>query len=185
MWASSKRYVIKEEFLRLLRKRCSEAEVGDGERDGIVRFGKQGLVALVNSTRYVDKELGVNKREQGVNELIVAIAEGLDAEKLLGWLYTIANNESVWASIADKLNSIFHRTYNSVWDVIGHLKNLVNRPDRPPRRPQSIKNSEKMAKDKRPSTFNDNKQQRYASNSVQSAKKVDKNLFGYCDCNTS
>ncbi|CAF4638233.1 unnamed protein product, partial [Rotaria sp. Silwood2] len=51
MWANSKRYVVKEEFLRLLRKRCSEDEAGDGERDGIVRFGKQGLVALVNSTR--------------------------------------------------------------------------------------------------------------------------------------
>ncbi|CAF5033151.1 unnamed protein product [Rotaria sp. Silwood1] len=51
MWANSKRYVVKEEFLRLLRKHCSEDEAGDGERDGIVRFGKQGLVALVNSTR--------------------------------------------------------------------------------------------------------------------------------------
>lgn len=137
MWANSKRYVVKKELMDIFSQYESSSSDNAGLND-VVRFGKSGLVALVNSTRYVDKELGIDKCEQGVNELIIAVAEGLEDEKLLGWLYTIANNESVWTSMREKLNSICSRMYNSVWEYISYPKTSLNKLGRTGRPQQSI-----------------------------------------------
>ena len=77
--------------------------------DNIKYYGDVALCTAVNSIVYEDRDLAVRKEVEGINELIFGILRSLkDDEKAVGWCYTIADNDSFWSMMQEKLIEFFH-----------------------------------------------------------------------------
>jgi hypothetical protein len=61
------------------------------------------LCTAVNSLVYEDRELGVRKDVEGINELIFGILTSLKDDKVAAWCYTIADNESFWSTMQARI----------------------------------------------------------------------------------
>ncbi|CAF4468603.1 unnamed protein product, partial [Didymodactylos carnosus] len=118
MWISTNRYNIRDDFNKILSKYLKQTK----EEDGITYYGdNNALVAMVNSEKYIDNELGVDEKICGINELIYGIITSLKDDKGLGWLYTISNNESFWITKKSKVANLFNKTVDDVWSLISDI----------------------------------------------------------------
>lgn len=73
------------------------------EENGIKYYGDIALCTSVNSIPYEDQELNVRKDVEGINELIFGILTSLKEDKVVGWCYTIADNQSFWSMMEERL----------------------------------------------------------------------------------
>jgi GTPase SAR1 family protein len=73
------------------------------DENNIKYYGNIALCTSVNSIIYEDKEMGIRKNVEGINELLFAITTSLKDDKLVAWCYTIADNESFWSTMGNKL----------------------------------------------------------------------------------
>lgn len=71
-------------------------------------YGNIGLCTSVNSIVYEDRDLGVRKDVEGVNELIFAITASLRHDKVVAWCYAIADNQSFWSMMRDNIIKLFN-----------------------------------------------------------------------------
>ncbi|CAF4658387.1 unnamed protein product [Rotaria sp. Silwood1] len=78
------------------------------EEANIKYYGNVALCTSVNSIIYEDMDYGVRKDVEGINELIFAIITSLKDDKLVAWCYTIAENESFWLTMRDKVVELFN-----------------------------------------------------------------------------
>ncbi|CAF1682601.1 unnamed protein product, partial [Didymodactylos carnosus] len=77
---------------------------------------------MVNSENYMDEASGINEMACGINELIYGILSSLKDVKLLGWLYTIAENETFWLLMKNRINNLFNKTYeDTIWSLISDI----------------------------------------------------------------
>lgn len=66
-------------------------------------YGDMALCTSVNSTLYENKDFQVRKEVEGINELLFAITTSLKDDQLAAWCFTIADNQSFWSSMGEKL----------------------------------------------------------------------------------
>jgi GTPase SAR1 family protein len=77
------------------------------DENNIKYYGDVALCTAVNSILYEDRELGVRKEVEGINELIFGILTSLKDENAVGWCYTIADNESFWENMKLQLMKFY------------------------------------------------------------------------------
>jgi hypothetical protein len=77
------------------------------EENNIRYYGDVALCTAVNSIVYEDRDLGVRKEVEGINELIFGILTSLKDDKIVGWVYTIADNESFWSAMGEQVIKFF------------------------------------------------------------------------------
>jgi hypothetical protein len=73
------------------------------DENNIKYYGDVALCTAVNSIVYEDRDLRVRKEAEGINELIFGILTSLKNENVVGWCYTIADNESFWSKMQAQL----------------------------------------------------------------------------------
>lgn len=122
MWASNKRNDIIAEFKKELHIFGTEQEVFFPQTHlpkphVVTFFGKGALCTMVNSVKYVDSDIGLEKPEQGVDELIECIMELLDDTKLLGWCITVLHRRSFWEKISQKTTGFFQLRFGELQSV--------------------------------------------------------------------
>jgi hypothetical protein len=73
------------------------------DETNIKYYGDVALCTAVNSIDYEDTDFGVRKPVEGINELIFGILTSLKDDQVIGWCYTIADNQSFWETMQTKL----------------------------------------------------------------------------------
>ena len=101
--SDSKRQKVMDEFHSLLKIYNKPIH----EEDGIQYFGDIGMIAMVNSVPYVNNRLGKYKSKSGVVNLLYGIMRSLSDEKLMGWCYTLIENERFWSQMQTKIQDFF------------------------------------------------------------------------------
>ncbi|CAF1587814.1 unnamed protein product, partial [Didymodactylos carnosus] len=120
MWMSIKRSDVINDFKILLTSKENFQQTK--EEDGIIYYGDKALITMVNSENYMDEASGINEMACGINELIYGILSSLKDVKLLGWLYTIAENETFWLLMKNRINNLFNKTYeDTIWSLISDI----------------------------------------------------------------
>lgn len=76
------------------------------EKD-IKYYGDVALCTSVNSIVYDDEERNISKDVEGINELIFGILTSLKDDKIVGWIYTVADNESFWTNMKEELTKFY------------------------------------------------------------------------------
>ncbi len=91
------------------------------EENGIVYYGKIGLITMVNSIPYSNKRSGIYNPKSGVNSLIYGIMKSLNEDQLLGWCYTLMGNDGFWSQMQTEIQDFFAQkfTYGKsiLWSV--------------------------------------------------------------------
>jgi hypothetical protein len=77
------------------------------EENNIRYYGDIGLTAMVNSVPYENKRLGIYKSKSGVGSLLYGIMRSLSDEKLLGWCYTLMENDGFWTKMQTEIQEFF------------------------------------------------------------------------------
>lgn len=67
---------------------------------------------MVNSVDYVNKQLGVHKQSSGIGRLLFGIMSELHPDKLLGWCYTLLENDGFWSQMQPDIENFFAREFN-------------------------------------------------------------------------
>ncbi|CAF3512221.1 unnamed protein product [Rotaria sp. Silwood2] len=98
-----KRQRVMEEFHDLLKIFNTNIR----EEDGIRYYGDIGLIAMVNSVPYVNNRVGIYKPKSGVGTLLYGIMRSLSNEKLMGWCYTLMENEGFWTQMQTHIQEFF------------------------------------------------------------------------------
>lgn len=75
--------------------------------DGVKYYGDVALCTSVNSIVYEDFDLNVRKDVEGINQLIFGILTSLKDEKVAGWCYTVADNETFWETMKKQLTEFY------------------------------------------------------------------------------
>ncbi|CAF3760595.1 unnamed protein product [Rotaria magnacalcarata] len=86
----------------------SECQTMTYEEANVKYYDDIGLCTSVNSIFFEDRELGVRKGVEGINELIFGIIKSLKHDKLIAWCHTIADNQSFWLSMRDGIITMFN-----------------------------------------------------------------------------
>jgi GTPase SAR1 family protein len=73
------------------------------DENNIKYYGDVALCTAVNSIVYEDRDFNVRKEVEGINELIFGILTSLKNDKVVGWCYTIADNESFWSNMQEQI----------------------------------------------------------------------------------
>jgi len=73
------------------------------DEDHIKYYGDVALCTAVNSIVYEDKDMGVRKEVEGINELIFGILISLKEDQIVEWCYTVIDNESFWTTMGSKI----------------------------------------------------------------------------------
>jgi GTPase SAR1 family protein len=71
--------------------------------NNIKYYGDIALCTSVNSIVYENRDFQVRKEVEGINELLFAITTSLKNDKLAAWCFTIADNESFWSTMGQRL----------------------------------------------------------------------------------
>jgi len=91
MWSGNNRTNLINEFRKLASEHARETA-----SDGYVYYYDSSILcAMVNSERYVDEEMGIDKPAEGVDELISAITGSLNGEQLHGWYCTLMKQRTM------------------------------------------------------------------------------------------
>jgi GTPase SAR1 family protein len=77
------------------------------EENNVKYYGNIALCTSVNSIPYEDEEMGIRKGVEGLNELLFGITTSLKDDKLAAWCYTLADNESFWSTMGNRLSEFF------------------------------------------------------------------------------
>ena len=77
------------------------------EEPNMKYYGDVALCTSVNSIVYEDRELGIRKDVEGINELIFAIIKSLKDDKIVAWCHAIAENQSFWLTMRDEMIKLF------------------------------------------------------------------------------
>lgn len=101
--SSEQREIVPKEFHSLLNSRHRMTR----DDNNVQYYGDIGLCTAVNSIVYEDKIFGIRKEVEGINELIFGILTSLRDERTVGWIYTIADNESFWTNMQDQLINFY------------------------------------------------------------------------------
>jgi GTP-binding protein EngB required for normal cell division len=72
------------------------------------------LTIMVNSIPYVDKDLGIHRGQQGIDELILGIMTSLRDEKMIAWCMSIVRNRSFWTRQDHRIRSIVNK-FKKFW----------------------------------------------------------------------
>ncbi|CAF1009850.1 unnamed protein product [Adineta steineri] len=105
--SDEKRIKIMQEFDDLLKVYNTERH----EENGIIYYGKIGLIAMVNSIPYSNTRTGIYKAKCGVNSMIHGIMKSLNEEQLLGWCYTLMDNEGFWSEMNTQIRDFFAQKF--------------------------------------------------------------------------
>jgi GTPase SAR1 family protein len=100
---SEKREQLLNDFYSILSKHHSISR----DVNNIKYYGDIALCASVNSVIYENKDFQVRKEVEGINELLFAITTSLKDDKLAAWCFTIADNESFWSTMGQRLLEFF------------------------------------------------------------------------------
>ncbi|CAF0928223.1 unnamed protein product [Rotaria sordida] len=84
------------------------------DEGNIKYYGNVALCTAVNSIVYEDREFGVRKEVEGINELIFGILTSLKDDKIVGWCYTVADNQSFWVTMQSQLIKFFEISQQAV-----------------------------------------------------------------------
>ncbi|CAF1620633.1 unnamed protein product [Adineta ricciae] len=108
MWSGKNRKKVIEELKNELKIFGDEREeqfhqVGSCTTHSVTFFGNGALCTAVNTAEYIDKDLGIQKPVQGVDELIESVMTLLDNTKLLGWCLTVLQNRNYSTIISQKV----------------------------------------------------------------------------------
>jgi len=77
------------------------------DENNIKYYGDVALCTAVNSIVYEDRDFNARKEVEGINELIFGILTSLKDDKIAGWVYTVADNESFWSSMQEQIIKFF------------------------------------------------------------------------------
>ncbi|CAF0884472.1 unnamed protein product [Rotaria sordida] len=77
------------------------------EENGIYYYGNIGLAAMVNSVEYINRRLDVEKPKSGIGTLLFGIMKSLNSDKLLGWCYTLMENDGFWSQMQTEIQDFF------------------------------------------------------------------------------
>ncbi|CAF3995142.1 unnamed protein product, partial [Rotaria sp. Silwood2] len=105
--SDEKRTKVIEEFTDLLKVYKTETH----EENGIVYYGNIGLIAMVNSIPYSNRRTGIYKPKSGVNSLIYGIMKSLNEDHLLGWCYTLMENDGFWSQMQIQIEEFFAQKF--------------------------------------------------------------------------
>lgn len=100
---SEKRQQVVQDFHSLL----SRYHALTRDENQIKFYGDVALCTAVNSVVYEDRELGVRKDVEGINELLFGILKSMKDEKIVGWCFTFAENEPFWTQMKEQLMQFF------------------------------------------------------------------------------
>ncbi|CAF4015306.1 unnamed protein product [Rotaria sordida] len=118
---SQKRAQVMEDFQSLFNERYVMIK----DESNIKYFADVALCTAVNSIVYEDQELGIRKDIEGINELIFGVMTSLKDNKLVGWCYTVAENDTFWTTMKVKLEEFF-REYRPAMEFC--LKQVADIP---------------------------------------------------------
>ena len=76
-------------------------------QQGIQFYGDVALCTSVNSILYEDRDLGVRKDPEGINEFIFGSLTTLKDDKVAAWCYTVTDNSSFWITMRTQLMDFF------------------------------------------------------------------------------
>ncbi|CAF2679081.1 unnamed protein product [Rotaria sp. Silwood2] len=124
MWAGRNRQSIVDEFCKLLN--TVHPQIKSTKEDGIIYYNRIALVAMVNSTQYVDVDFGVTKPPSGINELIFGIAKCLERDFMLAWFRTVSENQSFRTTMSSKLCDLFKVPYEKFNSLYQHAENFLD-----------------------------------------------------------
>ncbi|UJR20594.1 hypothetical protein I4U23_023719 [Adineta vaga] len=105
--SDEKRTKVIEEFHDLLKTYNTTSHV-DNE---ITYYGKIGLIAMVNSISYSNRRTGIYRPKIGVNNLIYGIMKSLNEDQLLGWCYTLMENDGFWSQMQTQIEDFFAQKF--------------------------------------------------------------------------
>ncbi|CAF4900418.1 unnamed protein product [Rotaria sp. Silwood1] len=77
------------------------------EENGIHYYGNIGLTAMVNSVEYINRRLDIEKPKSGIGTLFFGIMKSLNSDKLLGWCYTLMENDGFWSQMQTQIQDFF------------------------------------------------------------------------------
>jgi GTPase Era involved in 16S rRNA processing len=112
--SSQQRETVPKDFHSLLIHQHSMTR----EDNHIQYYGDIALSTTVNSIVYEDKVWGIRQEVEGINELIFGILTSLKDERTVGWIYTIADNESFWTNMQEQLIQFFNVAQPVVQQVL-------------------------------------------------------------------
>ncbi|CAF4799650.1 unnamed protein product [Rotaria sp. Silwood1] len=123
---SQKRAQVMEDFQSLFNERYVMIK----DESNVKYFTDVALCTAVNSIVYEDQELDIRKDIEGINELIFGMMTSLKDNKLVGWCYTVAENDTFWTTMKESsYRTIFWDTPGiESWhelDVRRHITSLI------------------------------------------------------------
>ncbi|CAF2073617.1 unnamed protein product [Rotaria magnacalcarata] len=97
------RQAVMKEFDNLLKSYNQEIK----EENGIHYYGNVGLTSLVNSVEYINRRLEIEKPNKAIGSLLFGIMKSLNSDKLLGWCYTVMENDGFWSQMQTEVQDFF------------------------------------------------------------------------------
>ncbi|CAF2821130.1 unnamed protein product [Rotaria sp. Silwood2] len=95
------------------------------EKQGITYFGNVGLCTMVNAQPYVDEEQGINKPQQGIDELLEGIMTCLNSEgKVFHWCMATMQKKGLVDSLMEKMKHIFPNLQDFLTDLFTNKKSV-------------------------------------------------------------
>lgn len=76
---------------------------------------------MVNSVPYENKQMDIYEPASGVNTLIYAIMKSLDERQLLGWCYTVMENDGFLTEMRAKIVAFFEGNFTHSRSVLWSL----------------------------------------------------------------
>ncbi|CAF0796003.1 unnamed protein product [Adineta ricciae] len=105
--SGEKRAKVMEEFHNLLRVYNTKVS----SDNDITFYGEIGLVTMVNSIAYSNRRTGLYRPRSGVNHLIYGIMKSLNEDQLLGWCYTLMENDGFWSQMQNQIQDFFAQKF--------------------------------------------------------------------------
>jgi hypothetical protein len=81
------------------------------EENEITYYGNIGLITMVNSIPYSNRRTGLYRPISGVNTLIYGIMKSLNEDQLLGWCYTLMENDGFWSQMQTQIQDFFGQKF--------------------------------------------------------------------------
>lgn len=69
------------------------------------------MITMVNSIPYSNRRTGIYKPKSGVNTLIYGIMKSLNEDQLLGWCYTLMENDGFWSQMHTQIQDFFSEKF--------------------------------------------------------------------------
>lgn len=115
---------ITEDFMKIVNNLRLPGEWQ--KENNVFYYDRKVLCAQVNSRPFVNTSIGISMGVSGLEELMFGITKCLSADKQLIWLRTIADNETFWPTMAERLTNLLKIPMPSLVQLWGQARGLAN-----------------------------------------------------------